>query len=450
MSSLPLAEIQGFILRSYGMDALRLFVLEVRNAAAARSVLGRLPVTSGAVWDTKPDFCVNVAITYAGLVALQLPSASLGSFPSEFAEGSVNRAAIVGDTGASAPGQWNQAFVGPGVHLIVLLFAQTGDIVEAQTATLRKLWAGPDVLSEVLVHDAGMLPGNLAHFGYRDGFSQPTIDGGLPNPVPEILPNAPAGEFIFGYPSQFDQFTYPVPAPPELGLNGSFLALRILQQDCAGFDRTLRDAPQKYGISAEKLAAKMCGRWRNGVPLALSPDTDTPVVPIPTEKLNSFDYVPTSGNPQTYNDSRGYRCPVGAHMRRNNPRSSTVAGGGGSNHRIIRRGLPYGPAFDPAHPDDGIERGLLGLFIGVSLKDQFEFLMSEWVNGDTFAAGLGGTRDPVLGNTADGEGKFVIPVETGDKIVVSGFSRFVTTRGSAYGFIPSLTALRYIASLPLA
>jgi deferrochelatase/peroxidase EfeB len=134
-------------------------------------------------------------------------------------------------------------------------------------------------------------------------------------------------------------------------------------------------------------------------------------------------------------------------MRRANPRSSAIAGGSGLGHRIVRRGLPYGPPFDPTHPDDGIERGLLGLFIGVSLKDQFEFLMSEWMDGDTFAAGLAGTRDPVLGNIADGEGKFVIPVENAGKIVVSGFSRFVTTRGSAYGFIPGLTALRYLAAL---
>jgi deferrochelatase/peroxidase EfeB len=446
MSDLPLAEIQGLVLRSYGMDALRLFVLQVRDAAGARSMLGRLAVTSGAVWNAKPEFCVNVAITYEGLVALQLPADSLASFPAEFVEGAAKRAAVVGDNGANAPDQWNPAFVGAGVHLLVLLFSQTKEILEAQTVILRALWDGR-ALSEVLVQDAGLLPGNLAHFGYRDGFSQPTIDGGLPNPVPEILPKSAAGEFVLGYPSQFDLFTYPVPVPQALGLNGSFLALRILEQDCAAFERELEEAPQKYGISGEKLAAKMCGRWRNGVPLALSPDTDTPADPIPLEKLNSFDYVPTTDNPQTYNDARGYRCPAGSHMRRNHPRSSTIAGGGASKHRIIRRGLPYGPPFDPAHPDDGIKRGLLGVFIGVSLKDQFELLMSEWVNGDTFAAGLSGTRDPVLGNVPDGGGKFVIPVENAKPIVVSGFSRFVTTRGSAYGFIPGLTALRYIAGL---
>jgi Dyp-type peroxidase family len=302
-------------------------------------------------------------------------------------------------------------------------------------------------MSEVFVLDSSMLPNNLAHFGYRDGFSQPTIEGGLPNPVPELLPESPAGEFILGYESQFDQFKYDVPQPQELGLNGSFLALRILEQDCAAFEKMLSEAPQKYGISGELLAAKMCGRWRNGVPLAVSPDADTPAEPIPLEKLNSYDYVPTPDHPETYDDSKGYRCPIGSHIRRNNPRSSTIAGGAGVKHRIVRRGLPYGPVFDPAHPDDGIERGLLGIFIGASLKDQFEFLMSDWVNGDTFAPGISGTRDPVLGSNEDGTGKFFIPVQGKGRVVVSGFSRLVTTRGGAYGFLPSLTALRYLSSM---
>ena len=85
-------------------------------------------------------------------------------------------------------------------------------------------------------------------------------------------------------------------------------------------------------------------------------------------------------------------------MRRNNPRNAVVAGNSGLRHRLVRRGLPYGPPFDPANPDDGIERGLIGLFIAASLKDQFEFVMRDWVNGDSFAPGLRGTRDPILGN----------------------------------------------------
>lgn len=152
---------------------------------------------------------------------------------------------------------------------------------------------------------------------------------------------------MLGYPSQFTDYSYAVPQPPELGLNGSFVALRILEQDCAAFDGLMKEAPEKFGISGETLAAKMVGRWRNGVPLHASPDNDSPNPPIPLEEMNSYDYI---------DDPRGFGCPAGAHMRRNNPRNSPIAGGSGLTHRIARRGLPYGPPFDPAHPDDGIER----------------------------------------------------------------------------------------------
>ena len=436
MEALPFADIQGFILRSYGMDALRLFVLRVGNAADCRRALGQLPITSAQPWETKPDFCFNVAITYAGLQALELPEESLATFPEEFKLGAVQRASLIGDTGDSAPEQWKAEYSGTGVHILLLLFAKNAAIREEQTARLRTLMAG--AARELTVQDGDMLPGAVAHFGYQDGFSQPTVEGGLPNPVPDILSPAPAGAFLLGYPSQFTEFSYPVPQPEQLGLNGSFLALRILAQDCAAFDRLLKEAPEKFGIDGPKLAAKMVGRWQNGVPLEVSPDTDTPAEPIPLEKHNNYDYK---------DDPKGYRCPVGSHMRRNNPRNSPIAGDSGLKHRIVRRGLPYGPLFDPGNPDDGVERGLVGLFIVVSLKDQFEFLMTEWVNGSLFAPGLGGTKDPILGDNSGGTGRFVIPVRGAQPIVVTGFSRLVQTRGAAYGFLPSLSGLQYLASL---
>jgi deferrochelatase/peroxidase EfeB len=233
-------------------------------------------------------------------------------------------------------------------------------------------------------------------------------------------------------------FSYPVPSPVQLGLNGSFVAFRLLAQDCAAFEQLLKEAPAKFGIDGEKLAAKFVGRWRNGTPLELSPDTDSPNPPIGLQNFNQYDYT---------TDSRGNRCAVGSHMRRANPRNSPIAGGGGLKHRLVRRGLPYGPVYDPANPNDGVERGLLGIFIAASLKDQFEFLMKEWVNGSTFAAGLMGTKDPILGDNSGGTGKFVIPVPNAPSIVVTGFSRLAEVRAAAYGFLPSLSALRYIAGL---
>ena len=137
----------------------------------------------------------------------------------------------------------------------------------------------------------------------------------------------------------------------------------------------------KDRIEPELLAAKMCGRWRNGVPLALSPDTDAPPGGMLPEQLNDFEYVNADGT----GDPKGLRCPVGSHIRRVNPRGQPVArqgvpGGSNNTHRLIRRGMPYGPVYDPAEPYDGVERGLFGDFINANIENQYEFLLSQWVN----------------------------------------------------------------------
>jgi deferrochelatase/peroxidase EfeB len=429
------------------MDCAAFFLLRVEKAEAARLTLGALPVTSGTPWQQKPPFCVNVGLTFEGLAALGLPKGSLDSFPEEFAAGALRRCAETGDTGPCSPENWSYGLGETGLHALILLFAQTDETRDAQTAVLRTQLLANGAWSEIAVLPGDVLPDSKAHFGYRDGFSQPTIDCGLGNPVPDKQPVAPPGEFLLGYPSQFDQFTYSIPTPEELGRNGSFMVLRILEQNCAAFDALLAESGGKYGISGELMAAKIAGRWRNGTPLSVSPDSDSPTTPLDVSELNLYDYAPTDANPSAYNDRKGYRCPIGSHMRRANPRGATIAGNGGSRHRIVRRGIPYGPAYDPAHPDDGIERGLLGLFIGVSIKDQFEFLMSEWINGSAFAPGIYGTTDPLLGNSPEGQNKFVIPRENAAPVVVSPFPRLVTTRGSAYTFLPSLTAIKFIASI---
>ena len=442
-----LDDVQGLILRSYGMDCATFFLLRVQDRASARRSIGGLSVTPGTPWQQKPDFCVNIGLTFQGLAALGLPPASLNSFPQEFVADAFSRCAQVGDTGACSAENWDYQLGEPGLHALVLLFAQTPEIRDAQTALLRATLITSGAWSEVAVLPGDVLPGSTAHFGYRDGFSQPTIDCGLGNPVPDKQPVAPTGEFLLGYPSQFDQFSYPVPVPDALGRNGSFMVLRILEQDCAAFDALLKGSAQQYGIEGELLAAKMIGRWRNGTPLSVSPDSDSPVPPLATSDLNQYDYVPSAALSDAFNDRRGVRCPIGSHMRRANPRGATIAGDGGSKHRIVRRGIPYGPPYDPSNPNDGIKRGLLGLFIGVSIKDQFEFLMSEWINGGTFAPGIYGTTDPLIGNSPEGGNTFVIPRENSKPVVIPHFPRLVTTRGAAYTFLPSITGLRFIADI---
>ncbi len=441
----PLSDVQGFILRSYGMDSASFFLLRVEKPVAARRILGALPVTTGAPWTDKPSFCLNVGLTFDGLTALGVPPSSLDSFPEEFASGAFRRCAEVGDIGSCSTENWDYGLGEGGLHAIVLLFAQTAEIRDAQTVFLRQKLFADGAWSEIVVLPGDVLPEGKAHFGYRDGFSQPTIDCGLGNPVPDKQPSAPPGEFLLGYPSQFDQLTYLVPHPDELGRNGSFMVLRILEQDCAAFDNLIGQAVQRYGIDGELLAAKMVGRWRNGTPLTLSPESDSLTPPLADSALNQYDYAPTEANPDAFNDRRGFRCPIGSHMRRGNPRGATIAGNGGSRHRIVRRGVPYGPPYDPANPNDGIKRGLMGLFIGVSIKDQFEFLMSEWINGSSFAPGIFGTTDPILGNSHPEGNTFTIPRENAKPLVIS-LPHLVTTRGSAYTFLPSITAIRFIAN----
>lgn len=446
MTTLPLDEIQGLILRGYPLAAVRHFVLRVADAAGGRRFIAAVTprITTTSEWTAPPDRTLNIGITAEGLRALKIPDASLASFPQEFLDGPVTRAALVGDTGTSAPATWRLGLGSPDAHILVTLYASDAGVLDSESTSLRALMQSSGGIVELGHIDGEKLPDDRIHFNYRDGIAQPNIDGG-PERLADMQPLAPPGEFLFGYPSQYKQFTYAVPQPDALGRNGSFAVFRILEQDCNAFQTFVDAQASALGISSDMMQAKLCGRWPNGVPLSLSPDTDSPATPIPPDQLNNFDFVPTPGNPGVVNDAKGLRCPIGAHVRRNNPRSQAVIGGNdGHNHRIVRRGMPYGPPYDHAHPDD-VERGLLGLFIGVSIENQFEFLMTQWVNDGIFTAGLGGTKDPIIGDATEADSKFTLPAAGGKK-TLTGFGRFVTTRGGAYCFLPSITALKFLGS----
>ena len=314
-----------------------------------------------------------------------------------------------------------------------------------QDGAFKELWRH-DGAALVETIDGQPTPTARVHFGYTDGIGNPTLRGG-----PERYPpdhQQPCDPWLFVL--QDEAENYLPPQPPALGLNGSFAVFKMVETDVVGFETFLQS--KKNLIDPELLAAKMCGRWRNGVPLALSPHTDTPEGGIAPEELNNFEYVNADGS----GDPKGLRCPVGAHIRRINPRGQPVTGQGvpgGSNntHRILRRGLPYGPAYDPALPHDGLERGLLGYFIGSNIENQYEFVLSQWVNDAAFAGSVrlpAKSRDPIIGAQDPAESIFVIPQENGAApITITGLSSFTTTRAAAYCFLPSMTAMRFIADL---
>jgi deferrochelatase/peroxidase EfeB len=482
-STLELADIQGFIVRGYRMPMVRHFLLTVGDPAAARKLLGRFvsgdesdspQITTAEDWRVgfepgpndntaepprrKPDYCLNVAITWPGMIALEVkqrvPNISFKSFGA-FTEGAAARANLVGDTGPSAPEHWIDAFTQGGDHVIVTLHAITPEAMKSYTDRLVPLFAEEKAFHEIWRTDGMALlemqngqpvPTARVHFGYTDGISMTTIRGGPEKSHPDH--QQPCEPWLFVL--QEEAENYLVPEPRELGLNGSFAVFKMIETDVVGFENFLQSNKDK--IDPELLAAKICGRWRNGVPLALSPDTDSPPGGISPEQMNNYEYV----NADASGDPKGLRCPVGAHMRRINPRGQPVTGQGvpgGSNntHRLVRRGLPYGPAYDPTKPYDGIERGLLGYFINSNIENQYEFVLGHWVNDSEFAGAVRlppKSRDPMIGTQDPAESIFVIPQANGaPSIKVTGFSSFITTKAAAYCFLPSITAIKFIAQL---
>jgi deferrochelatase/peroxidase EfeB len=466
------------------MPMVRHFLLKVRVPAQARRLLGRLvsgdesdapQITSAQNWHVgfepgpadnpsevpqfKPDYCLNLGITWAGLLALEVkdrvPNISFRSFDA-FIAGAAERARLVGDTGTSGPENWIGGFGTGNDHVLVTLHAISPEAMTQYSGRLSALFAEDDAFQELWrgdgmalmeMQDGKPVPTTKVHFGYTDGISMTTIRGGPERYKPDH--QQPCEPWLFVLLEEAEN--YFVPEPRELGLNGSFAVFKMIRTDVVGFENFLQS--KKGQIDPELLAAKMCGRWRNGVPLALSPETDSPLQGgVSAEHLNDFEYVNADGS----GDPKGLLCPVGAHIRRVNPRGQPITGQGnpgGSNntHRLIRRGMPYGPVYDPTQPYDGVERGLLGYFINSNIENQYEFVLSQWVNDSEFAGAVRlppKSKDPLIGTQDPAESIFVIPQAKGaPPIRIAGLSSFITTQAAAYCFLPSITAIQFIAAL---
>ena len=78
-------------------------------------------------------------------------------------------------------------------------------------------------------------------------------------------------------------------------------------------------------------------------------------------------------------------------------------------------------------------------------------MLSQWVNDSEFAGSVRlnpKSKDPMIGTQDPAESIFVIPQANGaPPIKVTGLSSFVTTKAAAYCFLPSITAIKFIANL---
>ena len=468
-----LSDLQGNVLRGYkDKPYVRYLILEIADRIAARrwlaaAISGRdhhVPqITSGDWGKAKPQTCFNIGLTYEGLRALGTPGSSLAMFPNEFIEGMTARALKLGDVGASAPDTWPSPFNEPKrIHLIATIYAENVEqLDQVQQRALDR-----NALTLLGMREGYNFDGDFVHFGYRDNIMQPRFEGiHDPERHADGQPLAPLGTVLLGHPTNLEGLQWRVPQPAELGHNGTFNAFRILKQDVAGFENYLDQAasdllahpnvdevlppgaelkvcevlgiepPSRHAALREVVAANLCGRWRDGTPLALSAD-----MPDANVDRAKFDYDENS------------RCPYGAHIRRCNPRGGHIVQRVANNsRRLVRRGVPYGPAYVRDQSGDAgksePERGLLGNFIGASLGAQFEAMSCDWLNLGLQDPRITGSNDPITGTNDPATSWFDLPLKSGGTIRLRGLPEFVTTRGGAYTFLPSLSAIRYLGSL---
>jgi Dyp-type peroxidase family len=471
-------------------------LLAVKDGVAARSWLAKAPVTTAEKLPSPPETALQIAFSYRGLEALDVPENIRKGFSPEFISGIASepsRSRRLGDTGTNAPSHWTWGAVGRIPDILVMLYAREGQL-ETWKQNIQSQW-GTEAFQLLHCLNTSNL-GDKEPFGFKDGISQPTIDWEQHRQFDndnqsDYCNRLTVGEFLLGYRNEYGKYTdrplldatadphallLPArdkPQKKDLGRNGSYLVLRQLQQDVRGFWQYLSIQARSDPDKTRKLAELMVGRTMTGQPLMpLASKSIRGVGRNPDDlRLNRFTFE---------SDPAGECCPLGAHIRRANPRNADLPYGtkglissltrvlGFSRksirddlvassrfHRILRRGREYGPglqmqkALQPMQSAEE-ETGLHFVCLNANIARQFEFVQSAWIMSTKFN-GMSEESDPLLGNREPVSGcastsAFSISRRCGVRQRLTGLPQFVTVRGGAYFFLPSIRALRYLSS----
>jgi Dyp-type peroxidase family len=408
---LDLADIQGNILTAYGKEGFpkgrcMLFHIEKDKGAAGRKfVTDLLPlITTALRWKSKqlipmgkqevprPRVAVNIAFTWYGLLALEIPTRTLRGMPDEFIDGIIKRAPMLGDDFHDGwEKKWDEVWVNYGlhpksVHIFVMLNAQmdpdTGEAVPelaSMTSHINNLALNSggvrlldghnppgqqpvprkyQELSAILAHKDGEWKATpKEHFGYTDGIGDPVFDGQYPNGHEQFFkvgngaldgkgnwrPLA-TGEFLLGYPDEAQEIAGAA-MPHDFSRNGTFMAYRKLHQNVRSFREFIKEKAQDYakvsGIgnlddACQTLVAKMAGRWSDGVPVARAPTVSEwetfnkqfPDVDYHTDPAGAALRYAEIAKFTFGDDKEGTKCPLTAHVRRANTRDMLDPTGG--------------------------------------------------------------------------------------------------------------------------
>jgi len=449
---LDLADIQGNILRAYAFPHARFFQVSLKSAESACAFMSKLLplITTAEVWpDEKPESTLNIALGASALSLFALPQGTLSSFPDEFMEGMAKRAKSLGDTGESDPENWDNEW-NQDVDALVTIYGREPAHRESVSAQLNEI-AQECGVQIIAYQDANKLTidgafSSKEHFGFTDGIAQPEFKHSHSRHTPgdgklgkhggwEFLET---GDFLIGYANEAQEIEK-YPDPILFSKNGTFLVYRKLEQDVAGFRRYVKEQAANYPGGEEKLGAKLVGRWADGTPVALSPDKPNSGISGSAEKINDFRYG---------DDPEGLKCPLGAHVRRANPRDSLgFKDNLTARRRIIRRGISFGDYLRNDESNVNEERGLIFIVLNANISRQFEFIQQQWMNyGNDFR--MGDESDPIVGNHGSSQ-RYLIPGDTNkgeEPYVCTDMNSFVKLRGGAYFFVPSITALRLLAT----
>jgi Dyp-type peroxidase family len=468
MEALEKHDIQGFVLKGYGrMAHTRYAILRVDDPARAKEWLAQISLLVSDGNHSARQTCLNIAFGYHGLKALGLRDTTLRQFAREFREGLVNphRQRLLGDEGEDSPDNWRWGGTSgearaENVHILLLVFAATDAMLAEYWAQLEPAVLGHG-LSVIGRLDGSLTPDGRNEFGFNDGVAQPDIAGNHPDTNPDNT--VAAGEFLLGYKNEYGVYpeTPVIPAAgqqgdvgllptigpdqKDLGRNGSYLVFRQTQMHNDRFWEFIKanSSGKEDGI---KLASKMFGRWPSGAPLVLYPDADPD--PNGMRDENDFGYAT--------HDRQGLRCPIGSHIRRTNPRDVFEDNAPAHSlrltkkHRIIRRGRNYKlstPAAPGQPPRE--EVGIHFMCFNADISHQFEFIQHTWANYPHFDR-LHNDPDPIISAVADPPPGLVQDFTVQQCPVnrhVRDLRRFITIRGGAYLFFPSVKAIKYLATI---
>jgi Dyp-type peroxidase family len=440
------------------------------NASRANGAKGMLDIRG-----------VNIAFSAQGLKKLGVPSVD-NITDKSFLNGLAAQAPKLNDP-PDGPGAVKNWLVGNGVGELDGLLIITGRGKPEVQATMADLDQGAGsgtwvpFFTEIGTTRPGAAHGH-EHFGYLDGVSQPAVRGRIDKVFPtktflnptqskdpdQGLPGADLhwpGEFVFGYAGQDEKDVEHPLSAKDGGLpwmkNGSFMVFRRLEQLVPEFHATAKAKANALGdIDADVLEARMVGRFRSGSPISLN-DVDDPVLGGDELRNNDFDF---GGN-----DPDGLKCPFAAHIRKAYPRNDvTLAATGATQedketsseadtqtHRIMRRGIPFGPEVEPVENAKAAthhSRGLMFVCYQTSIEDQFEFITQNWINNPDFAIPDAGF-DPILGQ-AEGSNRqrnftgAKTNSPSGKPPEVTLEADFIRPTGGGYFFMPSIHAIQTV------